>query len=141
MKRILMLILSVSLIAVCFAGCGKAERILYNGNLSKHVELGKYEGIEIDKNSDDFKKAYEATVASDVESNSLYEKKTEGKVKKGDTANIDYEGKKDGVAFEGGTAKGHDLEIGSGQFIPGFEDGLIGVQIGDTVVAEGYVTV
>lgn len=133
MKRFLTLILSVAIFAVCFAGCGKAERVLYNGDLSKHVELGKYEGIEIDKSSDEFKKEYEATVAADVENNSFYEKKTEGKVAKGDIANIDYEGKKDGVAFDGGTAQGYDLEIGSGSFIEGFEDGLVGVKIGDTV--------
>ena len=40
--------------------------------------------------------------------------------------NIDYVGKKDGVAFEGGTGEGYDLTLGSGQFIDGFEDGLIG---------------
>ena len=51
----------------------------------------------------------------------------------GDVANIDYEGKKDGVAFEGGTASGFDLEIGSGSFIPGFEEKLIGVMPGETV--------
>ena len=51
----------------------------------------------------------------------------------GDTANIDYCGKKDGVAFDGGTAQGFDLEIGSGMFIPGFEDGLVGVKLGETV--------
>ena len=56
-----------------------------------------------------------------------------GTVKKGDTVNIDYVGKKDGVAFEGGTAQGHDLEIGSGAFIDGFEDGLIGVETGKTI--------
>lgn len=54
-------------------------------------------------------------------------------VKKYDLANIDFEGKKDGVAFNGGTAEGYDLFIGSGNFIPGFEDGLIGVTVGETV--------
>lgn len=44
----------------------------------------------------------------------------------GDVVNIDYVGKKDGVAFEGGTGEGYDLTLGSGQFIDGFEDGLIG---------------
>lgn len=42
----------------------------------------------------------------------------------GDTVNIDYEGKLDGVAFAGGTAQGQDLTIGSGSFIDGFEDGV-----------------
>ena len=54
-------------------------------------------------------------------------------VETGDTVNIDYEGKKDGVAFDGGTAQGYDLTIGSGSFIAGFEDGLIGVMPGETV--------
>ena len=54
------------------------------------------------------------------------------KVQKGDVAVIDFEGKKDGVAFEGGTAKGFSLNIGSGQFIPGFEDGVIGMKKGET---------
>lgn len=49
----------------------------------------------------------------------------------GDTANIDYEGTKDGVAFAGGTAQGMDLELGSGRFIDGFEDGVIGMEIGE----------
>lgn len=49
-----------------------------------------------------------------------------------DTANIDYLGKVDGVAFEGGQANGHDLKLGSGQFIPGFEDQIVGHKIGET---------
>ena len=53
-------------------------------------------------------------------------------VKEGDTANIDYVGKKDGVAFQGGTAQGYNLSIGSGTFIPGFEEGLVGVMPGET---------
>lgn len=58
---------------------------------------------------------------------------TDRPVQLGDIANIDYIGKKDGVAFDGGTAEGYDLTIGSGQFISGFEDGLIGVSTGETV--------
>ncbi len=54
-------------------------------------------------------------------------------VKEGDVVDIDYVGKKDGVAFDGGTASGYKLSIGSGGFIPGFEDGLIGVETGETV--------
>lgn len=58
---------------------------------------------------------------------------TDRAVATGDTVIIDYVGKKDGVAFAGGTAEGADLTIGSGQFIAGFEDGLIGVKPGETV--------
>ena len=60
-------------------------------------------------------------------------KKTEGKVKTGDTVNIDYVGTKDGEEFDGGSSEGYDLEIGSGTFIDGFEDGLIGKEIGSEV--------
>ena len=63
----------------------------------------------------------------------LVEKKTKGKVKVGDTVNIDYVGTKDGEEFDGGSAEGYDLEIGSGTFIDGFEDGLIGKEIGSEV--------
>ena len=55
----------------------------------------------------------------------------DGKAKKGDTVNIDYKGFKNDVAFEGGEASGHDLTLGSGSFIPGFEDQLIGTKAGD----------
>ncbi len=54
-------------------------------------------------------------------------------VQEGDIVNIDYVGKQDGVAFDGGTAEGYDLTIGSGTFIDGFEDGLIGCEVGTTV--------
>lgn len=55
----------------------------------------------------------------------------EGEAEEGDTVNIDYKGFKDGVAFEGGEAQGHDLKLGSNSFIPGFEEQLIGVKEGD----------
>ena len=115
-------------------GCGKNDaRILYNDKLSKYIELGDYKNIPVDTNSDTFKEFYDEVISSDIYSNDLYVRKTEGEVADGDTANIDYEGKKDGVAFDGGTAKGYDLKIGSGSFIEGFESGLIGKKIGDTV--------
>ena len=57
---------------------------------------------------------------------------TEGTVESGDTVNIDYVGKIDGEEFDGGSAEGYDLEIGSCTFIDGFEDGIIGMQVGET---------
>ena len=134
MKRIISVILAVLTAASVFAGCGKNEaRVLYNEKLSKYVELGDYKNIPVDTKSDTFKKFYDDVIASDISTNNLYVRKTEGTVADGDTANIDYEGKKDGVAFDGGTAQGYDLTIGSDSFIDGFEDGLIGKKIGDTV--------
>jgi trigger factor len=55
----------------------------------------------------------------------------DGAAEKGDTVNINYEGFKDGVPFEGGKAENYNLELGSGSFIPGFEDQLIGAKAGD----------
>ena len=133
MKRILSLLLvAISLLTLC--SCGKDKnRILYNLNLGKYVELGDYKNIKIDLESKEYKESYNTIMQQDVEGNKLYVKKTDGKVADGDLVNIDYEGKKDGVAFAGGTAKGYDLEIGSKSFIDGFESGLVGVEIGSTV--------
>lgn len=133
MKRIICCLLA-ALTVFGLAGCGKkAKRQLYNGKLSKYITLADYKGLKVDTKSDEFKEYYNNVISSDVSSNDLYVKKTEGTVANGDTANIDYTGKKDGVAFDGGTAAGYDLKIGSNSFIEGFETGLIGKKIGDTV--------
>ena len=133
MKR-LICFLMVTATVLGLVGCGKkAKRQLYNDKLSKYITLADYKGLKVDTKSDEFKKYYDNMISSDVSSNNLYVKKTEGTVANGDTANIDYTGKKDGVAFDGGTAEGYDLKIGSNSFIDGFESGLIGKKIGDTV--------
>ncbi len=135
MKKFLALLLAALLLTALLGGCGKqkADRILYQSDLKKYVTLGEYKGLTVDTKSDEFQSVYEEILSSDVSAHNLYVKKTEGTVQEGDTANIDYEGKKDGVAFAGGTAQGYDLTIGSNQFIPGFESGLIGKEIGSTV--------
>lgn len=148
--KLLAVVMAVCLICAAFVGCEKQkeeaeaeERALYNLDLSEYVELGEYKNIPVDMSSDTIKGYIEELSASDIEQKQLYSELKSGKVQKGDIANIDYEGKKDGVAFEGGTAQGYDLDIGSGSFIDGFEDGLIGVAIGSTVdlnltFPEGY---
>ena len=60
----------------------------------------------------------------------------DGVIKEGDTANINYVGMLDGEEFDGGSAEGYDLSIGSGTFIDGFEDGLIGKKVGETVTLD-----
>ena len=142
--KFLAIIMAVCFICTAFAGCEKTpERELYNVNLADYVTLGEYKNIPVDMSSDTIKGYIEDLASSDIEQGELYNELKKGKVQEGDIANIDYEGKKDGVAFEGGTAQGHDLEIGSNSFIDGFEDGLIGVAIGATVdlnltFPEGY---
>ncbi len=136
MKRILSLILVAATMMLFMTGCGEKDRVLYKSvDLKKFVELADYKNIKVDTASDEFKKIYDELILYDIIQNDFREETsvTEGTISSGDMANIDYEGKKDGVAFEGGTAKGHDLEIGSNSFIEGFEEGLIGVEIGSTV--------
>lgn len=98
-----------------------------------YVTLGTYKGLSIVQEpitvTDE---EVEQEILSNVDAAGLNHR-TEGKVKDGDTANIDFVGKLDEEAFDGGTAEGYDLEIGSHSFIEGFEEGLVGVAIGDTV--------
>lgn len=102
-------------------------------NVADYVTLGEYKGIEVTETTptvtDDYVQSY---IDYALQSNMVTTEVTDRAVQTGDFANIDYEGKIDGVAFEGGTDKGYDLEIGSGSFIDGFEDGLIGAEIGET---------
>lgn len=108
------------------------DRILFSTGLSDYITLGDYKGLEVDTAGDEYAEAYETVLSSDLESLGGYARSTEGTVADGDTVNITFVGKKDGVAFEGGSGTS-DLTIGSGSFIDGFEDGLIGVDVGETV--------
>ena len=132
MKRIICLALIFCFVLGCLAGCGE-KREMFNVKLEDHVELTDYKSIVIDKTSKEYTDYFNRIFESYVSSAQAYDKLTEGTVKDGDTVNIDYTGKKDGVAFEGGTAQGQNLVIGSKSFIDGFETGLIGKKIGDTV--------
>ena len=103
-------------------------------NVDECVKLAEYKGLEVtlgayEVKEEDVKSNIESTLASYP--NYIDTDKTT--VEEGDIANIDYEGLKDGVAFEGGTAQGANLEIGSNSFIDGFEDGLIGKKVGEDV--------
>lgn len=99
-----------------------------------YVTLGEYKGLKVaDQPVEVTDDQIDEVVRQNIQFADALEKVTEGTVEDGDTANIDYEGKLDGEAFDGGTAKGYDLVIGSHSFIDGFEDGLIGVTVGETV--------
>lgn len=101
---------------------------------SDYVELGEYKGLQVTKGSSEVTDdEILEEITHDVSLADKLETLTEGTVQKWDTANIDFEGKLNGEAFDGGTSKGYDLEIGSGSFIEGFEDGLVGVKVGQTV--------
>lgn len=94
------------------------------------VKLGKYKGIEIKKIEYPVEeKDIDNEIKQMQEKNSRLVTVEDRALENGDTATIDFEGFVDGVAFEGGKAEGHELEIGSGAFIPGFEEQLVGMKI------------
>lgn len=99
-------------------------------NILDYVDLGDYKGIELTKS---ITKVTDDDVTNEMESKAVELTDSDVTVEDGDTAIIDFVGKLNGVAFDGGTASNYELEIGSGSFIDGFEDGLIGVKKGDTV--------
>lgn len=110
-----------------------ADMALKDVPVEEYVVLGDYKDIKV---SIPTAGEEEIDVTAKQLYNNMYPAEngvTDRAVEKGDTANIDYQGKRDGVAFDGGTAEGANLTIGSGQFIDGFEDGLIGVNPGETV--------
>lgn len=99
-----------------------------------YVTLGEYKGLSVILEPVTVtEEEIDASIKGEAEAQDKFKMVEEGTVEEGDTVNIDYEGKKDDVAFDGGTAEGHNLTIGSDSFIDGFEDGLIGVAVGDTV--------
>ena len=99
-----------------------------------YVTLGQYKALEVTVGSLDVTEdEIQQQFYDDCSSHDKLLQVTEGEVAEGDVVNIDYVGSIDGVEFDGGTDKGVDLTIGSGTFIPGFEDGLIGAAIGKEI--------
>ena len=105
-------------------------------DFSKYVTTGDYASIQLSKKDIDNKT--DEMVQTNIERTDSYKKDKKSKIKEGDTVNIFYVGKMDGKEFDGGsctkenTPDGHNLKIGSGDFIEGFEDGLIGKTPGKT---------
>ncbi|WHX85504.1 trigger factor [Bacillus paralicheniformis] len=111
----------------------KGENLIFTAKVTvkPEVKLGEYKGLGIEKDDT-------AVTDEDVQNElkSLQERQAElvvkedGKVEEGDTVALDFEGFVDGEAFEGGKAENYSLEVGSGSFIPGFEDQLVGLEAG-----------
>lgn len=96
------------------------------------VQLGDYKGLEIRKQATELTdEELEQTIEQRLEAMADMVIKEDGQVEEGDTVNLDFDGYVDGEQFEGGQADGYDLEIGSGMFIPGFEEQLVGLKVGE----------
>ena len=95
------------------------------------VTLGQYKGLEVEKAevtvSDEQVQAELDRMAQNVAATET----VDGPAKMGDTANIDFEGFDNGVPFEGGKGENHDLKLGSGSFVPGFEEQIVGMSAGE----------
>lgn len=132
MKKKMTAVLMAAMLAAVLTACGNKE-YLKDLDPENYVTLGEYKEIpsELTKpevTEEDIDDYVEYLMAANV----VYTPVEGRPAQLGDVANIDYEGKLDGVAFEGGTAEGADLELGSGSFIDGFEDGVVGMEIGET---------
>ena len=146
----LLLMTGLTAMAISFAACGKKDAAkssdgsaaaesttAADANLPKEpknfgkVTLGKYEGVEIKTHDVSVSDEEVDSYIQNVLENSQNLTEVDRPAASGDTVNIDYEGKKDGVAFDGGTAQGQNLELGSHSFIDGFEEGLIGATKGE----------
>ena len=111
-------------------GCGNSKASAYN----KYVTLGEYKGIEYTKTVKEVTDSdVQAELDSFVQRNSEKKEITDRAVEEGDIVNIDFVGTMNGEEFENGTSEGYTLTIGSGSLIDGFEEGLIGHNIGDEV--------
>lgn len=121
MKKKLMTLVAFLCVAVMLAGCG--AKAISNDKIT----IKQYKGLEVTIPEYEMSDAeFESCKASDMQT--IWEEVgiKDRAAEKGDVAVIGYVGKKDGVAFEGGTAELYFLELGSGSFIPGFEDGIVG---------------
>lgn len=113
---------------------GKGKDFIYTVTLyvKPEAKVKKYKGLEVKKiDTKVTKKDVDARLESDRQKNARITSVEDRKLQKDDISTIDFEGFVDGVAFEGGKADNFELTIGSGQFIPGFEDQLIGMEIGE----------
>lgn len=135
--------------AACVSGCGSGSdegKPLNEMKVERYAKLGDYSSLEVTVEVAGVDDEELKTLLSDVYADNVTPEHggiMDRAVAVGDTVFIDYEGRLDGVPFAGGTAEDASLSIGSGQFIDGFEDGLVGVMPGETVdldltFPEGY---
>ena len=113
---------------------GKDEPFVYSALVAvkPEVTLGQYKGVEVEKaDASVSAEDVEAELKKVQEQNARLLTVEDRGVEDGDQTVIDFEGFVDGVAFEGGKGENHELEIGSGSFVPGFEDQVIGMKAGE----------
>ena len=133
MKKFTAILAAAMLLAL--TACGSEDKNLETMKLDQYVTLGEYMGLEIPVSAVTVTDEEVEELVVYIGQNYMADENgiTDRAAQLGDTINLDYAGYLDGVAFEGGTAQAQQLTLGSGQFIPGFEDGLVGVNPGETL--------
>lgn len=131
MKNVVKIIALVLMLCIVFVGCGKDK----NENL---VKIGEYKGFKITEiDTTVTEKDVNDAISKFLSDNKYKVDVTDRGAAMGDTVNIDFEGLVDGVAFEGGTAKGYEISVlCSGGFIEGFEQAIVGKKVGDSFSAD-----
>ena len=110
---------------------GKDLEFVATFEVYPEVELQAFDGIAVEKPQADVSDEDVDTMIETLRQQRAQFEEVERAAEQGDRVNINYKGLKDGEAFEGGTADGQNLELGSGQMIPGFEDGIVGMKAGE----------
>lgn len=134
MKRKLSLVICCIMALVGLTACGSS--MPYDDyDFKEYIKVGDYKGLKvapynISVTDDEVSARIENTLQESAQTKEL---DAGTAIKDGDTVNIDYVGKLNGKAFDGGSAEGYELKIGSNSFIDGFESGLIGKKVGDKV--------
>ena len=129
-KKLTTIVAGICALALLGGCAGGAKGVLSNANIT----IKQYKGLEVDivETIAVTDEDVEMSIKSDLETLATKTDVTGRAAKLGDIAIIDFEGKKDGVAFEGGAGTDFELELGSKTFIDGFEDGIVGHNIGET---------
>lgn len=109
----------------------KALTLAFESALYPEVELGLYKGIEAPREEINITDAQVDEYIDEIRKRNARKLSVDRAAKLGDTVTMDYDGYLDGTRFDGGKAEGAELELGSGQFVPGFEDQLVGMKIGE----------
>ena len=113
-------------------GSGQELKYTIEVFVKPDITLGEYKGVAVEKNVKPItEEAINARIDTDVERASTTQDVTDRPVQAQDIVNLNYAGSVDGVPFEGGTAENQSLTIGSGMFIPGFEEQMVGMNIGE----------
>lgn len=112
---------------------GKDVVVNFSVEIAPEAKLGKYKGVEIEAVSEEVpEEAVDAELENQRKLNARQINVDDRAAEDGDRVNIDFEGRVDGELFEGGAGENQDLEIGSNTFIPGFEEQIVGHEVGDT---------